>query len=281
MTCFRSHVARVALALITVLGLAGALAAQGLTADAEGLPRTPAQIGLSPQLFEISLDEPLATHAYRLHNMGGSDTRVRIRVSHWTLDADGELVELAPDDRSLAPWLVVNPSVVDLPAGTTRAVRFSARPAHPLPPGEYRALLVFDEEPPAPADAGDPAATMRLSGRFRISSAIYASTGAVVRGGEVLGVEAGSSALVIRARGEGSGHARFQARYRIRAEGAAATVAEGDVARAPVLPGLARPVSTPFADGIRLAPGRYRVEVEGALGDSPVRVDQVVSVPAD
>lgn len=234
------------------------------------------QVGISPQLFEVSLDEPLATHAYRLHNLGQRDVRATVRVIHWTLDESGEMVELPTSDESIDRWLVVNPMHVDLPAGETRAVRFSFRLARPMPPGEHRAALVFEE---VPGERGErDGGTLSLSTRFRITSAIYASTGEVVRGGEIESLALSARELLVVARGEGNGHARFSAHYVIRREGSEDTVAEGDLARVPVLPDLRRPVRTTLPDGVELPRGRYRVQIDGQLGTSPVRLERVVTV---
>lgn len=234
------------------------------------------QVGISPQLFEVSLDEPLATHAYRLHNLGQRDVRARVRVVHWTLDENGQMVELPTSDESIDRWLVVNPLQLDLPAGETRAVRFSFRLARPMPPGEHRAALVFEEVPGERGDAGG--GTLSLSTRFRITSAIYATTGEIVRGGEIESLALSARELSVTARGEGNGHARFTARYQILREGAEEVLAEGELERVPVLPGLRRPVRTALPEGVELPAGRYRVRIDGQLGASPVRLDRVVTL---
>ncbi len=234
------------------------------------------QIGISPQLFEVSLGQTRATHAYRLHNLGQRDVRVRVRAIHWTLDEEGAMVELPTSDDSIDRWLVVNPLQLDLPAGSSRAVRFSIRPAHPLPTGEYRAALVFEEVPAERSDAAS--GTISFSTRIRITSAIYASTGEIKRGGEIESLTLSARELLILARGEGSGHARFNARYAISRDGDERVLAEGEVAQVPVLPGLRRPVRTNLPDGVKLTGGRYRVRIDGQLGTSPVQWERVVTI---
>lgn len=266
-----------ALALALALTQAGPAAAQVVADPGPEVVRTPSQIGISPQLFEIALDQPLATHAYRLHNLGGQDTKVRVRVINWTLDEAGKMVVLPPTENSLDRWLVVNPLELDLPAGSTRAVRFSVRPAQALPPGEYRAALVFEEDPPAPASqAGE--RTMSLTARFRITSAIYASTGAVSRSGSIDDIELHADRLVVFARGEGTGHVRPTLAYTISREGGSAPLAQGEISRAPVLPDLRRSIDTELPADVRLAPGRYLVTLEGTLGDAGVSLRRTLAV---
>lgn len=244
--------------------------------ETETATRTQAQVGISPSMFEISLDEALATHAYRLHNLGSEHTRVTVRVANWTLDEAGELVLLPTAEDSLDRWLVVNPLQVELPGGATRAVRFSVRPTRALPDGEYRAVLVFEEQPIARPPAGS--GTMNLTARFRITSAVYASTGWVSRTGTIERVSLDSDRLVVHAHADGTGHVRPLARYRIRSVGSAALLAEGELTRAPVLPGGRRPIATELPAGVRLAPGRYEVEITGHLGESPVALRQTLLV---
>lgn len=275
------HLVCIAIAIAMLAMPVGLTAADGIpplthTAAAETPVRT--QIGISPQLFEVSLDDPLATHAYRLHNLGERDVRARVRAIQWTLDEHGEMVELPTSEESIDRWLVVNPRELDLPAGETRTVRFAFRPALPLPAGEYRAALVFEEvptSPPAPASG-----TLSLSTRFRITSAIYASSGPIERGGDIASVSLASDALQILARGEGGGHSRFAAVYEIRREGEPALLASGDVAAVPVLPGMRRPVVTPLPDGVALPAGRYHVNVRGHLGSSLVSWQGELAVDA-
>jgi fimbrial chaperone protein len=265
----------VAVAMATLLAVPAA--AQVVAEPGPDVARTPSQIGISPQLFEIDLDQPLATHAYRLHNLGGQDTRVRVRVINWTLDEAGELVVLPPTQTSLDRWLVVNPLELDLPAGSTRAVRFSVRPAQALPPGEYRAALVFEEDPPAPASVvGE--RTMSLTARFRITSAIYASSGEVSRSGSVESVELRPDRLLLVVRGEGTGHVRPTLAYTISRDGGSAPLAQGEISRAPVLPDSRRSIETELPADLRLAPGRYVVTLQGTLGDADVSLRRALAV---
>lgn len=263
--------------IVAAVVLAAPVRSQVVADPGPAATNAPSQIGISPQLFEISLDQPLATHAYRLHNLGSHDTRVRVRVINWTLDEAGELVVLPPTETSLDRWLVVNPLEVDLPAGSTRAVRFSVRPAQALPPGEYRAALVFEEDPPAPANTGGER-TMSVTARFRITSAIYASSGEVSRSGRIDDVQLQADRLLLVATGEGSGHVRPTIAYTIRREDGGEPLAQGEISRAPVLPDSRRTITTELPAGVRLAPGRYLLELDGSLGDAAVSLRRTLAV---
>lgn len=255
---------------IAAAGFAPGAAAQAVAAAS--------QIGISPSLFEISLDEPAATHAYRLHNLGGRDTRVRVRVAGWTTDENNEVVLLPPSEHSLDQWVVINPVELDLPVNDSRAVRFSVRPAVPLPPGEHRAMVIFEEEPPPRDPAG--AGTMSLAARFRISSAIYATTGAIERRGTIEALALAPDRLVATIASTGNAHVRPRGRARIRGLDDRSVDIDIELSKSPVLQGTTRRIATALPDGTRLKPGRYEVSVDGRLGDGDIALRQTLTVAA-
>ena len=108
-----------------------------------------AQVGFSPQYYDLPLDEAQKTHAFRLFNQTKDPKQVRVSVVNWDFDDHGEIRIRPGNDSSLDQWVVVNPVDFNIPAGQTQAVRFSVRPAVELSPGEHRAMLVFDEVPQA------------------------------------------------------------------------------------------------------------------------------------
>jgi fimbrial chaperone protein len=275
---------RFAVPVALLAWLPGLLLAQG----------APGQIGVSPPVQIVALDGPAQTHATRLHNMGQAPVRVRVGAASWTLDADGRQVELPPAPESLEQWLVVNPTELDIPPGETRAVRFAFRPALPVAPGEHRVALIFEqidhpEETPPGEGTG-----MVFRTRFRISSAIYATVGAIERRGRIEAVGLAPDALTVTLASEGNGHARLAGRYALApaaafasAEAArallgetpAGALAQGELSAVPVLPGTSRTVAQPLGEA-RLAPGRYWVALSGSLGETPVARVALVELPA-
>ncbi len=235
------------------------------------------QIGISPSMYQISLDEPARTHAYRLHNLGGRDTRVRVRVAQWTTDENNEVVFLPPDQHSLDQWIVINPLELDLPVNDSRVVRFSLRPAVPLPPGEHRAMVIFEEDPP-PAKASGESGTIALAARFRINSAVYATAGDIVRQGRITALTLHANQLVASIDSTGNAHVRPLAQARIRGLDRADIDFSFELARKPVLQGTHRPVATPFPDGRILPAGRYQVDITGELGDDALELSRTLTV---
>lgn len=255
-----------------------------------------AQIGISPSNYTIDLDGPVRTHAYRLQNFGERTRRVRVGVINWTTDENSRVVALEPGPATLDQWVIVNPLELDIPGGESRAVRFSIRPAVPLPQGEHRAALVF-EEIPHPAEHQEPVAQQRLAmrGRFRITSAIYATVGDIERRAELLDVSLNVGSLATRLVNRGNGHVRWDGRYQIwtpsaypglaaaRAlpespEGVEGLVGGGTLVRTPLLPGTERTLVT--ALGAPLVPGSYTVVLFGQLGSEAFEVERRATVSA-
>src|SRR5262249_9380650 len=132
-----------------------------------------AQVGFSPQYYDLNLDEAQKTHAFRLFNMTKEDKQVRVSVVNWDFDARGEIRILPGNETSLEQWVVVNPVEFTIPAGQSQAVRFSIRPATELAAGEHRAMLIFDEVPqPTPAsEAKAQGRQTALRARFQFRTA--------------------------------------------------------------------------------------------------------------
>ncbi len=264
-------------AINTVVALL-ALALAGFVASASAQGNSGfSQIGISPSMYQISLDEPAQTHAYRLHNLGGRDTRVRIRVAQWTTDDDNEVVFLPPEETSLDQWVIINPLELDLPVNESRVVRFSVRPAVPLSPGEHRAMVIFEEEPPPAAGSGE-AGTIALTAKFRINSAIYATTGLITRNGALKSVALTPDRLLSTIESTGNAHVRADALVRIRGLDDTTVDFELELAKRPVLQGTTRTIPTPLPEGRVLAAGRYEVAISGRLGDDSVDLRQTLVV---
>ncbi len=260
-----------------------------------------AQVGFSPQYYDLPLDEAQKTHAFRLFNFSKEDKVVRASVVNWDFDAHGEIRLLPTTDTSLDQWVVVNPVEFTIPAGQTQAVRFSVRPAVELPPGEHRAMLIFDEVP-QPQPASDPNASGRqtaLRARFQFRSAIYCQVGKPVRTADLARAEADAKGLHLRLAATGTANTRFDGQYqvwhrerfpgldhvsllgnladpkRVLPDG---VVAAGGLPGQPVLPGGSRDYEVTFEKP--LAPGAYVIALLGNLGDEKLSRQIALAVPA-
>src|SRR5690606_1515635 len=176
-----------------------------------------AQVGFSPQYFDLRLAEAQPTNAYRLFNLTRDPKQVRVSVVSWTLDEQGEIRLLPSTDTSLDQWVVVNPIEFTIAPGDSQAVRFSIRPAVELPPGEHRAMLVFDEVllPQTPEAAASNGAQTALRARFQFRTAIYCQVGAVERSAELTSVKVDAGEMHLQVRATGSANARFDGQYMV------------------------------------------------------------------
>ena len=76
-----------------------------------------AQIAISPQLLDLTLDQAATTNAFRLYNYTSEDKRVRVSLVPWDKDAANEVRDLPSGETTLDRWAIVSPLQFDLPAG--------------------------------------------------------------------------------------------------------------------------------------------------------------------
>lgn len=247
-----------------------------------------AQVGFSPQYYDLTQAESQGTHAYRLFNMTNDPKQVRVSVVSWDFDDRGEIRILPSTDTSLDQWVVVNPIEFTIPPGESQAVRFSIRPAVPLAAGEHRAMLIFDEvlQPQPVGEASGAGAQTALRARFQFRTAIYCQAGTVSRRAEIVSAEASATTLSLQTRATGTANTRFEGQFMVwkasefpgldkvfllgnltdpKPELPPGMVAAGQLPGQPVLPGGSRKYEV--ALGNTLPKGRYIAVLLGRLGD--------------
>ncbi len=222
-----------------------------------------AQLAVTPPRLELGLAELEAGAVVRVANLSEQSRAVTVSVRGWLLDATGEVVLLPPVSGGLESWLRFNPARFTLEPGRHRAVRLAARPSEPPQAGERRAMLLFDLDE-------DPGRGLAAA---RFGVAVYCAVGEVERSGVVRAVRRGAEAFEVEVAATGTAHVRPSGRYVVRPAGAPGRptgepVAEGPLPEAPVLPGASRWLALPGTGS--LGPGRWRVEVRGRVGESPV-----------
>jgi P pilus assembly chaperone PapD len=260
-----------------------------------------AQVGFSPQYYDLTLDEAQKTHAFRLFNMTKEDKQVRVNVVNWEFDEHNEIRVLPGTDKSLDQWVVVNPVEFTIPAGQSQAVRFSIRPAVELAPGEHRTMLIFDEvpQPQAAGAVTAPGAQTALRARFQFRTAIYAQVGQVTRSADLSQANANAKGLHLRLQATGTANTRFDGQYMVWKAASfpgidkvallgnlseskpalpAGMVTAGRLPGQPVLPGGARDYDVSF--DAPLSPGSYVAVLLGNLGDSKLARQIPFSVSA-
>ncbi len=243
-----------------------------------------AQVGLSPPKLDITLDESgkPSTHSIRIVNFGDQPVEVQVVVYNWDMDDDNQVRILPPDEQSLDQWMVLNPLRFTLPAEGSQAVRFSIRPKVKPEPGEHRAMIFFEQVPPA-----DKAPEIRFV--FRLGAAVYGQVGELTRIGELHSAEAGDLAASFDVSSVGTANMRFSGQYAVwpaaafpgaentaaieELEEAGATLPEPIVQAGPlpptaVLPGTRRKIKLGFAEALEA--GDYVLDLNGALGETVV-----------
>ena len=260
-------------------------------------PGAQAQIALSPPIVEVDLSGRSATESVRLINMGTRDVEVSVRVEPFDLDEANRYRSLPSTEDSLDRWMVVQPGRFVVPAGQSRAVRFSIRPKSKPAPGEHRAMLLFEEI----ARESEP--TAMLKALFRVGAAIYAHVGEVRRVGRVVSTSCTREGGLLEIASEGSANARMTGRWGLwrasafpgigattystaaasPAEGArpappSELLFEGTLPTVPVLPGTRRKVLVPLP---KEAPeGDLVLHLLGTLGGAPLDLAVPCRLPA-
>lgn len=255
-----------------------------------------AQVGLSPQILDISLDAP-TSQAFRMFNYTADDKVVKVTVVNWTMDADGKVTTIPTTEQSLDGWLVINPLEFTVKAGQNQVVRIAARPAVKLTPGEHRAMVYFEEQPQAKA----PGAATTLRTVFRFGAAVYGHVGPIERKGELTELKARAEAGELTLRNDGNATSRCSGTFAIwrkadfpgdattsaipkagteEAQLPPGVVAAGRLPTDAVLPAATRRVMFDYALKSPLPPGDYVLDLNGTFGDSPLDRSQTFRVEA-
>jgi hypothetical protein len=251
-------------------------------------------IAVSPPRFDIELTGPTAAASLKVVNLGDAPLRFTVSVANFTLDEENRLQLAPPSPQSADQWLVVTPLEFSLEPGKSQTVRFAVRPRVPPEPGEHRAMLFLEEQPPE----NRPFATLNLA---KVGVGVYVNVPPVVRQAVVHCVDVqlvgGQLAGMLDIESSGNAHVRPQAFYVVwprdrfpgkvgtRAiqdfPGSAVKVPEGAsiaglVPDIPVLPGTRRTLRFPLG---LVPPGEYVVELWGKVEGEGLAWALPVTVP--
>ncbi|MEO8671333.1 MAG: hypothetical protein ABI411_08460 [Tahibacter sp.] len=250
------------------------------------VPSLQAQVGLSPQILDITLEHASASWAFRMFNYTKEDKAVKVSAVNWDMDANGNVSTRATTEQSLDGWLVINPTSYVVKAGQSQVIRIAARPAVTLTPGEHRAMVYFDEQPMPSANPEK--ATLRTT--FRFGAAVYGHVGTIDRHGVLLSVETEADKAKLRFSNAGNATTRMSGTFAIwpkaQYPGADKTslidkagtadaqlptgvVASGRLPTDAVLPGVEREVPLTYSAN-PLPAGDYMLDLQGSFGDTPI-----------
>lgn len=254
-----------------------------------------AQIGISPQYYDIALEGGQKSHSFRLFNLGDADVEIQVSVANWAMD-DANRAQLAPSSpQSLDQWMIINPLRFTIPAGQSQAVRFAIRPALVLEEGEHRAMVYFDEVLP-PDSAPE---QVNLRSRFRLGAAVYGQMGEVTRTAEFGGVELKQNNALIRLTNTGNANTRMKGHWslwtadqfpglddeqaihtQLKQAMPAGMLAAGVLPTTPVLPGDSRQIVLPLTNlDIGQVTTPAILVLKGALGEGYLHEAIPVIIP--
>ncbi len=103
-----------------------------------------AALVIDPALIKTDLNGKRSSGVFILKNTGEEEVRYRAKAVYFTLNPEGGLAEISPDEYSLAEWIKFNPKEFTLPPQSSRAIRYSIiSPSGKLLPKEYRGAIEF------------------------------------------------------------------------------------------------------------------------------------------
>lgn len=179
----------------------------------------------------------------RVTNPTDAPLRLRLYLSDWELDADGnfEFAEPGALAGTASPWLVYAPTVLDLEPHGSATVQYTATVPLDAEPGTHRTVVFVESEPGDP-EPGQAAATFAV----RVGHVVYVDVPPLTRAGSIAGIfgepTAGSSdsyALTVLYLNQGNAVTGVEGRFTLRNDLGDAVI-EADIDRAVVLPGSER-----------------------------------------
>ncbi|MEI8033741.1 MAG: molecular chaperone [Chlorobiaceae bacterium] len=243
----------------------------------------PAQIAISPAMFELKIGSKPVYDSVRLKNLKKEPVTLKVEVYNWTLDEENKLQLLPPDPQSIDQWMMINPVNFTIEPGKEQVIRFSIRPRSTPSPGEHRAIIYFSEQPRQSEGDG-------VEMLFKIGVGIYGYADEIRHAGTLqrLQLDKASSTLHAEIQNNGNVHARLKGSYAIWKKGSfpgfksmgsytnwppdkpkpEGFIASGDLNNTPVLAGKKRTIVTRLP--LPNDKTGYMVTVSGTIDDAKV-----------
>jgi P pilus assembly chaperone PapD len=248
------------------------------------------EISVGPPRFELNINSNnTRSNSITITNFSNQPTSMRAYVRNWIMNDKNELEDAPSDEKTLDQWIIFTPSKFTIPPGGTQTIRFAVRPKIKPAPGEYRAVIYFEE---APSDNLKPGSINTVT---RVGVAVYAYAGEIKRIGTINSVTVDAKPNSIKAifnvSNHGNAHIRINGQYAIwRAAsypGAKATqpiqavnnpttklpanvVQAGELNSPPVLPNNHRQLALPLPLTSKLPPGNYILDVHANLSGTGI-----------
>ncbi|HUU91595.1 MAG TPA: hypothetical protein VM238_10325 [Phycisphaerae bacterium] len=223
-----------------------------------------AGISVAPAFVEVTLDKGRPAGRFEIANLGEKVERYRVRALHFRFAADGSLLRLKADERSLAPWVKFNPAELTVAPKTSRAVRFVIIPRGKLAPGEYWGAMELENLDTQVGKGKDKEGReLKIEVVSTVLVPIFGTVGTVSRQGSLDHVKAApdEEGTLIQARvtNQGTGRLLVKGRYEIQ-NASGEVLEEEELGYAYILPQADRKFSRRVKVG--LPKGDYTVSVK-------------------
>jgi hypothetical protein len=222
-----------------------------------------ADLSIAPAYVELILDKGIPSGVFTIMNTGNAEVRYRVNAVAFTVDLNGGIKLIAPDEHSLAPWIVFNPKEFAMAPNSQRKIRFAVSPKGKLRTGEYWAAMELES-----LDATSLKGSTETGGGYNIKVIpsilvpIFGKVGNVRYRGmskEIKVVSEGKGKTIETwFANTGEGRIFFKGEYEIVSESGKA-IESGELGRAYILPGGIVKFST--AVKTEMETGTYTVKV--------------------
>lgn len=263
--------------ILLVLGVVAA----GLTALT--LAQTAVAIDPPAAIFSAQPGEE-KTASIVIANPGPEPTRVRVSLSDWTYQPDGQPIYLDPGTlpESASPWITFTPAEFVLAGHEKKIVRYTIQVPDDAAAGTHWSVLFFLGEDPE-AQPGANIATFKI----RVAHTIYVNVPPIDPDGRVIGIAAlppnqPDLPITIGIQYANTGNSAYAVTGKLEVRDASgAVVGEADIDRTVVLPGTTRVLLANFYGPLQK--GNYVILAVLNYGSKTVDIagQTVVSLPFD
>ena len=182
----------------------------------------PAMVAISPSRVELKLGNNNRVDGnLRLVNLSDQDMVIHAEINNFDLDTNNQIRLIEPTEFSLDQWLIVSPLKFTIPAKKSQTIRLSARAPFKPSPGEYKALIGFEQQ--LPEGGSNEQTSIRVN--FRLNAGIYVLSDPVQRKGEIQSIKAvqneqGEEAIAITVKSTGNANVRLNGQMSVWSQGA-------------------------------------------------------------
>lgn len=170
----------------------------------------PGQIQIEPVMFDLHAGMDSAQQTIHVINNKDKAVILDVEICNWTLNGDGRLMVEPPNNEPLAGWIDFPEKIITIPAAQQKSVQFSIHPPKDVLPGEYRAIIYFQEHKPEKKND-------LVEVTFRLGAGVYFQIGEARRRSviESISFDDDSGGIVMVIKNDGNIHTSFHGDYSV------------------------------------------------------------------